>query len=635
MEGIQAKDFKLKCPDILRLDSYEKDPGVKFWEKFPFNDLPNKSFTKINIDNLKEMVEEVSAMNAFSPSQLSRAKTVIRNLEEGAPSFQKTCLPGIFVDNAKSTLKYGREITDAVAYWVRSGFVAGPFDQPPLPKFRVNPIMAVVQEDKVRPVLNVSSPGDKSFNSNIDKLGLEKVRMSSARNFGYTLKKCGLGASMSKSDLEAAYKQIPAPPSEWRLQGFCWLGKFFVELDQIFGAISAVSNFDQLGHTKVDLAIVFSSIRSELVHRHLDDVPSASPAGSEEGRIFNEVYKSICEKLNLSLAPDCENKNKAFSNSTEGKVLGVWFDTKSMSWSLPAEKKRAILQLIRDVWEAKGLVETKYMQQLMGRLNNMSLMSPFLKGFRHCLYEDLKYSVSRDLPLVRLSDQSMQDLGVWVNALQEQDGKLLIPREPRGPPAYHKLFVSDAAGCSDEGTRYGGAGAASIGLNEDGELFYGQRLVWDRLMIAEGLDCEGKRLGNKTTFLEMVAIILPFLSIPSSLQNQHIVLETDNLGCVFGWEKLKSKDDILTSILIRGLHLISFRLASVLHIRHRPRLSSWESSLADRLTRLSTMSDADKRLLCSLGNIRAPEWLVSWLKAPVVDWGIATKMLDHVNDILK
>ncbi len=150
-----------------------------------------------------------------------------------------------------------------------------------------------------------------------------------------------------------------------------------------------------------------------------------------------------------------------------------------------------------------------------------------------------------------------------------------------------------------------------MGLNEDGELFFASRLVWDKNMILERCYNDGKRFGNKTLFLELVAMILPFLTIPSKLCNQHIVLETDNLGCVFGWEKKASKDDILSSILFRALHFISFRLCSIIHVHHTPRKSSWESVLADRLTRQSSMVVADERLLRSFEIIPLPPFFLS------------------------
>ena len=60
--------------------------------------------------------------------------------------------------------------------------MSGPFIFPPLKKFRVNPLKMVPQHNKVRPVLNVSSPIGSSFNDNADENGPEKLKMSSAKN---------------------------------------------------------------------------------------------------------------------------------------------------------------------------------------------------------------------------------------------------------------------------------------------------------------------------------------------------------------------------------------------------------------------------------------------------------------------
>ena len=53
-------------------------------------------------------------------------------------------------------------------------------------------------------------------------------------------------------------------------------GKFFIELMQIFGAITAVGNFDILGHTVVSLTCASCDFDKTLVHRHLDDVPTVA-----------------------------------------------------------------------------------------------------------------------------------------------------------------------------------------------------------------------------------------------------------------------------------------------------------------------------------------------------------------------
>ena len=146
-------------------------------------------------------------------------------------------------------------MTDAIAYGIKSGFACGPFDSPPLDRFRVNQLAAVPQDGKVRPVINVSYPAGSSFNDNIIENSMEKVKMSSARSFGYTLKKCGKCATLSKFDMRDAYKNVPCSLHDLRLQGFKWLEKYFYETAQMFGAKSAVPNYDILGHTVASLTI--------------------------------------------------------------------------------------------------------------------------------------------------------------------------------------------------------------------------------------------------------------------------------------------------------------------------------------------------------------------------------------------
>ena len=133
-------------------------------------------------------------------------------------------------------------------------------DSPPLKDFRVNSILAGDQGVKVCPVLNVSLPEEESFNSNVNELLLEKVYMSNARRFGLSVCEAGFGAIMSKFDLVDAYKNVLVKLFDLRLQGFAWLSKFFFECRQIFGAKTAVQNFDN--HTRNNLSVAnFPGIR--------------------------------------------------------------------------------------------------------------------------------------------------------------------------------------------------------------------------------------------------------------------------------------------------------------------------------------------------------------------------------------
>ncbi len=79
-------------------------------------------------------------------------------------------------------------------------------------RFRVNPLMAIEQDDKVRLVMNVSLPKEQSLNDNIDESKLEKVHMTSARSVSYLIKEAGKNAWISKMDKKVALSQNCAGP---------------------------------------------------------------------------------------------------------------------------------------------------------------------------------------------------------------------------------------------------------------------------------------------------------------------------------------------------------------------------------------------------------------------------------------
>ena len=94
-----------------------------------------------------------------------------------------------------------------------------------------------------------------------------------------------------------------------------------------------------MGNTVSALARAVSRIPKSLVHRQLDDVPTVAPAFTDWCQQFTENYKKVCEKVGIQLAKECPQKDKAFCNSTHGKVLGITFDTKDLTWNLPEDKR--------------------------------------------------------------------------------------------------------------------------------------------------------------------------------------------------------------------------------------------------------------------------------------------------------
>jgi len=473
----------------------------------------------------------------------------------------------------------------------------------------------------------VSEPAGRSFNENIDNSKLEKVYMSSASDFGHSLCKARKDSVFSKFDLSDAYKIIPARVEDLRLQGFFWLNRFFVEDRQIFGAKSSVCNFDIMGHTLLDIVKHKTGINHCLVHRRLDDVPVIGQKDSVWCEKFSEQYMKVCEEINLSLAPECPNSEKAFVNKKEGTVLGIRFFSSDLSWSIPSEKKQRCLLGFKQALDGKCL-SLQDMQKLMGRLNDVGHLCPFMKLFRQPLNSCLSWLQNNAGMKCSITGQAKNDLWVWAGMLSLSD-RLPIPPETSGPPLRHLHFVSDAAGVA-EGETNKGTGVGGIGMDEEGVPICCFQEFWDDNMISVMKDTKGARFGSKTSTLEMVGLIIPFLIVPELLRNKVVVMTTDNIGCVFGWENKAVKGDITASILVRALSLMSVVLKCSVHVRHEKRKSSWESCLADRMTRKKTTAEQDRKLLKSFSSPNVPSFFRDWLDNPSEDWGLPDKCLNFI-----
>ena len=610
------------------MGSYEDAPPKDFWLHFPFNPLPDGIKQPLNVKNLENLLEQQSEFLTFC--EINRAYKCIGNLTSGANSFQKTVLPPCSVKNSKPAFKFGEEVTDTIAGWIKKEFVAGPFDCPPVKNFRVNSILAVDQGEKIRPVLNVSLPEELSFNSNINDFQLESVKMSSARRFGFSVCEAGCNAKMSKFDLVDAYKNVPAKIFDLRLQGFSWLGKYFVECRQIFGARTAVANFDIFGNTLLTLTCAGQVFPKKFIHRALDDVPFVAPAHKDWCEKFSDRYVEICKSVGVSLAPNCPKFEKAFCNSTYGKVLGIFFDTKTLSWSLLADKKFKTLKCLKEIAESKT-ANLKQMQILMGRLNNICQMCQFMRIFLTPLYLVLKHLLSSPDAYCAIKSEVLNDVNIWIRFLTKKDDWLPICRMYYPPPLACKNFSSDAAGGTilpEEGCFLG---CGNVGFDFSGRIVFAYQLFWPPGVLSWVTDSKGSCLGNKSTTLEMLGVILPFIVIPEQLVNQHVIVKVDNVACFFGWLNRHTSGDVMASILIRALHFVTAYLGCQVHFEHLPRKSTWDAHLVDRLSRSRTTTKNDKRLLSSFQFPAVPMVLWDWMCCPTEDWSLADRILNYVK----
>jgi len=608
---------KLKHPYILPLDDYNLCPEAEFWTNFPANGLSKGPRTCIKKHRLAILIKKYS--KNWDTFQKQVAKRALKILNNGAETVTMSYLPPIRAKNCQSAIIYGKFLTDTVADWVQKKYVAGPFDNPPLFNFRVNPLMAVAQPGKIRPILNLSAPLGRSLNEDIDESTIPKIFMTTARDFAFNLHEAGFYAKFSKFDLTDAYKIIPAHPASWRLHGFQWLGKFFVDTSTIFGSKSAPAHFDCIAQTIVNIAISKSKIQKKCVMRTLDDTPIVTPAGSKLNKSFCKSYSNICKFLHIQLAPFDNEKEKSFLDSCKGKVLGFNFDSTKQTWSLPKDKTTEMLALISLLFHAPA-THLENVQKILGKWESLCLLSPFCKSFRWPIINFIKKFENNKNAILQIPSKVKDDLRIWHELVKAAiKGLPLIPRVC-DPPLSVFTFVSDAAGKPPPNSKVK-TGVASIGIRGN-SVWFGCRLFWPlKFTLA---------VQNNTAVYELIGLIIPIIINRKIIRFNHVELKVDNQAIVWSWPKKQMKADELASILLRLLSILEMYIPCKIYVSHLPRLSTSAARCTDNLSRDSTSTKEDLQLLTHSA-AHLPNSLLEWLDHPIADWSLPIKIINEIS----
>jgi hypothetical protein len=131
--------------------------------------------------------------------------------------------------------------------------------------------------------------------------------------------------------------------------------------------------------------------------------------------------------------------------------------------------------------------------------------------------------------------------------------------------------------------------------------------------------------------LELIGLLLPLLCIPEQLSGRELVFHVDNIAVVYGWYNGATKLDEMASILLRSLYLMAAFLGANVHVRHVPRRSCDMSVLADNLSRKSTTTADDRKMLGEAKVSRLEGVICQWMRNPKEDWSLALSFLEETR----
>jgi hypothetical protein len=259
-----------------------------------------------------------------------------------------------------------------------------------------------------------------------------------------------------------------------------------------------------------------------------------------------------------------------------------------------------------------------------------------MKSFRQPINQ-VTADIPADAPdnlLLDIPQHVKKDLLVWAGFLQSDLKWFPLYSAINQPPIWVREFVSDAAGLPQDSSFTNRPGFGNVGFSEDGQVIFAYQFLWPKKFITELVDEKGVKFADKTTTLEMIGLLAPLLLRPELFKNHHVLMKVDCFGTVFGMQNRGAKGDKSASVFIRAAYLIAAFLGCSLHVSHLPRVSDWGAQVADRLSRLSSSSTQDKKLLSAFKHRALPECLHRWFELPVLDWNLAILLLDHVKTLV-
>ena len=288
-------------------------------------------------------------------------------------------------------------------------------------------------------------------------------------------------------------------------------------------------------------------------------------------------YMRICDELNIKLA-DKNDPDKAFSPRTEGQVLGIDYDSTTMTWHLRQDKMSAILSLLREVIE-EGEARARTLKKLCGKLVDIRSLIPGSKfHLAHLLMAAGSVTERQDMDnVVLVDDWCRADLAYFSVVLPTYARRTKLQDPDRKPDTWAVKSYTDAAGGSTESRGRG------VGMTIFPNIW--TYVPWGRRINEGWRAYDGKNLSHKLSAWELLGPLLTLVCGGNQLTGKQVEVFVDNVGSVTMWAKGWSTVCDLCNTILVVMHQISTALACELYVTNIGRCSSREANAADALSK--------------------------------------------------
>lgn len=164
---------------------------------------------------------------------------------------------------------------------------------------------------------------------------------------------------------------------------------------------------------------------------------------SEEHKHINEqfcnLYRDIAQRINLPLA-DLSDPTKSFICKKQGVLLGIYYDTTTLTWSLPTPKHVKTHNFLVKLLNKSNVTEND-LQKTVGLLNIFSSLNYTLKALRGPLIEDLKRATKHG-DSISLDPATIADLHRWLVVLSDSVRGLPIQQPLNNFPPIESITIT-------------------------------------------------------------------------------------------------------------------------------------------------------------------------------------------------
>ena len=616
------KEFKPKM-NLPKLSSYKDKAPAGYWNSWPKRTfeqmLPTRSW--VSSAKLKEL-----ALN-YSYSDWARLEKVCERLDKGADigCVGRARLPTVST-NASSAFEFGDRVADGIAEMIENGLMVGPLDEEEIPweDITISALMVKLKPNgKARLIINLSKPdnetGPTGVNAGISADNFE-AKMFSTKKFIISLFRVGKGALITKSDWNSAYKHQMVREEDLKLQFVKFLGKYFCELALIFGSVSSPGIYDDLAKVVLGLALLMSGYPPELVSQHLDDVVAVGPEWNRGIWNFDSAYHEVCEYVGVSLA-DRSDKDKSFSPTTKGQVLGVDYDTENFSWTIRDDKMARIVHMLKEAIDAET-VSVEHMLSLRGKLINYMFLVPGGKYRIGYVIKsvDSKMSKSEQLPL---SADCKEQLFWWFVMLQTCAGwtPIQYPDLVTSPLALQGY--TDAAGGTPNKIGHGVGG-----ILEPDVWFY---IPWPAWLNKGMPNSDNIKFDRKMSVLELLGPLALLTCAPDRVRNKHLEIHVDNQGAVSIYAKGYSTSCPYCYTLAVAIFEISTALNCHVTLSKIRRCSNTGTVIADMLSKAAFQEFYQLMPERRTEPAWIPRELLLWIQDPKEDMKLGKRIMIEMS----